>query len=76
MLMWYLRGFAKQLVVKYNSKTKAKLISYLGRELKAVGKATIAVECKDKYYLLDVHVSSDVIPVLGLPSCIEMDLIP
>ena len=62
--------------VKYNNKTKAKLISYSGHELKAVGKATVAVECKDKYYLLDVHVvSSDVIPVLGLLSCIEMNLI-
>ena len=41
----------------------AKLISYSGHEIKAVGKATIAVECKDKYYLLDVQVvNSDVIP--------------
>ena len=67
--------FCKTAGVKYN-KTKAKLISYSGHELKAVGKATIAVECKDKYYLLDVYVvSSDVIPMLGLPSCIEMNLI-
>ena len=64
--------FCKTADGKYNNKTKAKLISYSGHELKAVEKATIAVECKDKYYLLDVHaVSSDVILVLGLPSCIE-----
>ena len=70
--------FCKVAGVKYNNKTKAKLISYSRHELKAVGKATVAVECKDKYYLLDVHVvSSDVIPVLGLLtcSCIEMNLI-
>ena len=41
-----------------------------------MGKATIAAEFKDKYHLPDVQVvSSDVIPVLGLPSCIEMKLI-
>ncbi|CAB3983765.1 retrotransposon-like family member retr-1 [Paramuricea clavata] len=45
-------------------------------EIKAVGKATIAVECKDKYYLLDVQVvNSDVIPVLRLPSSNELNLI-
>jgi hypothetical protein len=52
------------------------LISYSGHEIKAVGKATIAVECKNKYYLLDVQVvNSDVIPVLGLPSSNELNLI-
>jgi hypothetical protein len=66
----------KEVGIEYNHKTGVTLISYSAHEIKAVGKATIAVECKDKYYLLDVQVvNSDVIPVLRLPSSNELNLI-
>ena len=69
-------SLCRKVRIEYNHKTGAKLISYSGHKIKAVGKATIAVECKNKYYLLDVQVvNSDVIPVLGLPSSNELNLI-
>ncbi|CAB4021658.1 Hypothetical predicted protein, partial [Paramuricea clavata] len=69
-------NLCRKVGIEYNHKTGAKLISYSGHDIKAVGKATIAVECKNKYYLLDVQViNSDVIPVLGLPSSNELNLI-
>ena len=69
-------SLCKKAEVKYNSKARAKLISYTRHEIKAVGKTTIAVECKEIYYLVEVQVvDADVIPVLGLQSSTELKLI-
>ncbi|XP_061193379.1 uncharacterized protein K02A2.6-like [Saccostrea echinata] len=58
------------------TKSKAKLLSYSGHKIKPCGKAVLTGAYKGKFYNLDFHVvNDDVSTVLGLNSCVEMNLI-
>ncbi|KAG1650875.1 U6 small nuclear RNA (adenine-(43)-N(6))-methyltransferase [Nymphon striatum] len=53
-----------------------KLISYSGNTIKTIGKADLELEYKQKFYIISfIIVQSKFMPVLGLETCLEMNLI-
>lgn len=57
-------------------KSKVKLISYSGHSMSTIGKAELALCYKSKYYTLEYHiVNAQVTPVLGLQTCLDMNLV-
>ena len=62
----------KQIV---NSNVK-KLVTFTGEKIKTVGRALLECEFKDKFYVLEFQiVDHNVIPVLGLQTCQELNVI-
>ena len=56
--------------------TKAKLIGYFGQKKQPVGKATLLVTHKDKYFPVTfIVLQQNVTPVIGGSTCIELGLI-
>ncbi|CAB4029473.1 Transposon Ty3-I Gag-Pol [Paramuricea clavata] len=58
-------------------KSKTKLVSYSGHSIKVIGKSTVPLEHKGKFYPVELQIAekSDVVPVLGLQTCLELNLI-
>ena len=56
--------------------SKAKLVSNTGHKLQIAGKIQCSVQHKDKYYVLPFYVvPGKVDPILGLPSCEELNIL-
>ena len=58
-------------------KSKTKLVSYSGHSIKVIGKNTVPLEHKGKFYPVEFQIAEkrDVVPVLGLQTCLELNLI-
>ena len=58
-------------------KSKTKLVSYSGHNIKVMGKNTVPLEHKGKFYPVEFQIAekSNVVPVLGLQTCLELNLI-
>lgn len=58
-------------------KSKTKLVSYSEHNIKVIAKNTVPREHKRKFYPVELQIAekSDVVPVLGLQTCLELNLI-
>ena len=58
-------------------RSKTKLVSYSGHSIKVIGKNTVPLEHKGKFYPVEFQIAEkrDVAPVLGLQTCLELNLI-
>ena len=67
----------KQITAEKLQRSRNRLTSYSGHQLRTLGKATLVVTYKDKLFLTEFQVVDNlgVTPVLGLNSCIEMELL-
>ena len=66
----------KEAGIKNISKSTSRLISYSKDEVKTIGKSHVALEYKQKYHDAVVHVVDyDVVPVLGLQTCLDLELV-
>ena len=60
------------------TKSKTKLLSYSGHSIRVIGKSTLLIGHKGKYFPVEFQVVSsetDALPIIGLPTCLEMNLI-
>ncbi|XP_061170401.1 uncharacterized protein K02A2.6-like [Saccostrea echinata] len=65
-----------KLGIRKLQQSQAKLVSYIGHKLKISGKILCSVQHKNKYYALQFYVvPGKVDPILGLPSCKEMNIL-
>ena len=66
----------KQISHKPLKASKSRLVSYSGHRLNTVGKVTLLVPTKNKYIPLEFEIVKDKsMPILGLKSCLELNLI-
>uniref|UniRef100_H3AXF3 ribonuclease H n=1 Tax=Latimeria chalumnae TaxID=7897 RepID=H3AXF3_LATCH len=66
----------ERLSVEKLQKSKAKLVSFSGHQIKVVGKITVLAQFKGKFYPVAFQVADAMItPVLGLTTCLEMKLV-
>lgn len=70
------RSVCDLLGIKKLQHSKARLVSYTGHKLNIVGKTHCSVQHKNKYYVLPFYVvPGKVDPILGLPSCEELNIL-
>ena len=67
----------KQLTAEKLEKSRTKLISYSGHIIFTVGKNTVIISHKEKFYPTEFQVidQEGSVPILGLPSCLEIGLL-
>ena len=67
----------KQLTKEKVQRSTTKLISYSGHKMQTISKNTLLIEYKDKFYPAKFQVTAqeEVMPVLGLPTCLDMALV-
>ena len=67
----------KQLTAEKLGKSRTKLISYSGHRILTVGKNTVIISHKEKFYPTEFQVidQEGAVPILGLPSCLEIGLV-
>ena len=67
----------KQVTKEKVQRSTTKLISYSGHKMQTIGKITLLVEYIDKFYPAEFQVTAqeEVMPVLGLPTCLDMALV-
>ena len=57
-------------------RSRSKLVSYSGHEIKTIGKTDVVVLYQDRYHVMEVQVVvGDVLPVVGLKTATELDLV-
>ncbi|KAK3103001.1 hypothetical protein FSP39_015684 [Pinctada imbricata] len=62
--------------IKRPQRSKAKLVSYTGHRLHVLGKINCSVQHKSRYYAIQFYVvPGNVDPILGLPSCEELNIL-
>ena len=70
------KSVCDKLGMKKLQHSKAKLVSYTGHKLQIAGKIQCSVQHKDKYYVLPFHAVPRIVdPILGLPSCEELNIL-
>ncbi|XP_041379111.1 uncharacterized protein LOC121391609 [Gigantopelta aegis] len=70
------KDFYKSLGGRQLHKSRVKLISYSGHKLQPMGKTILSVGYKSQFYTLEFQVvDADVVPILGLQACTELNLI-
>uniref|UniRef100_H3BCC1 Peptidase A2 domain-containing protein n=1 Tax=Latimeria chalumnae TaxID=7897 RepID=H3BCC1_LATCH len=66
----------ERLSVEKLQKSKAKLVSFSGPQIRVVGKITVLAQFKEKFYPVTFQVVDVMVtPVLGLTTCLEMKLV-
>ena len=58
-------------------KSRTKLVSFSGHKINVVGKGTLLVQHKGKYFPVEFQLvdRDDLTPIIGLSTCLEMNLI-
>ena len=70
------KSIFKEVGIVCGSKKGSRLVSYSGHEIKTLGKSDVAVEYKGRYQVIEFQVvDADVIPVLGLQTATDLQLI-
>ena len=70
------KAFVRNWVLFLAVKKGSKLLSYSGHEIKTLGKSDVAVDYKGRYHVIEFQVVDvDVIPVLGLQTATDLQLI-
>ena len=67
----------QQITQEKLQKSNTKLMSYSGHRMQTIGKKTLLVESKGKFYPTEFQITAKtgLTPVLGLPTCLEMSLV-
>ena len=66
------RSTCNEASIVTSGRSRSKLVSYSGHEIKTIGKTDVVVSYQDRYHVMEVQV---VMPVVGLKTATELNLV-